>query len=45
MVEINGMAHASCVILAVSEWATCRKFYEALLPFFLDSSKPLAATI
>jgi catechol 2,3-dioxygenase-like lactoylglutathione lyase family enzyme len=30
MVEINGMAH---VILAVSEWDTCRKFYEALLPF------------
>ena len=30
MIEINGVAH---IILAVSEWAKCRPFYEALLPF------------
>ncbi|MBV8962045.1 MAG: VOC family protein [Hyphomicrobiales bacterium] len=30
MIEINGVAH---VMLNVSEWAMCRSFYEALLPF------------
>ncbi|MBV9566844.1 MAG: VOC family protein [Hyphomicrobiales bacterium] len=30
MIEINGVAH---IILKVSEWAKCRPFYEALLPF------------
>ena len=31
MVEINGIAH---VILSVSNWEACRRFYEQLLPFF-----------
>jgi catechol 2,3-dioxygenase-like lactoylglutathione lyase family enzyme len=30
MVEINGVAH---VILSVSDWPACRRFYEQLLPF------------
>jgi catechol 2,3-dioxygenase-like lactoylglutathione lyase family enzyme len=30
MVEINGVAH---IILSVSRWDECRKFYEAFLPF------------
>ena len=30
MIEINGIAH---VILTVSEWPACRRFYEALLAF------------
>jgi catechol 2,3-dioxygenase-like lactoylglutathione lyase family enzyme len=30
MMEINGVAH---IILKVSQWAKCRPFYEALLPF------------
>jgi len=30
MIEINGVAH---VILTVSEWEKCRRFYESLLPF------------
>ncbi|MBV8449254.1 MAG: VOC family protein [Hyphomicrobiales bacterium] len=30
MIEINGIAH---VVLRVSDWAKCRSFYEALLPF------------
>jgi catechol 2,3-dioxygenase-like lactoylglutathione lyase family enzyme len=31
MIDINGVAH---VILSVSEWEKCRRFYGALLPFF-----------
>ncbi len=31
MIEINGVAH---VILSVSNWQACRRFYEQLLPFF-----------
>ena len=31
MIEINGVAH---VMLAVSNWQACRRFYEQLLPFF-----------
>ena len=30
MVEINGVAH---VILSVSNWQACRRFYAQLLPF------------
>jgi catechol 2,3-dioxygenase-like lactoylglutathione lyase family enzyme len=30
MIDINGVAH---VVLSVSEWEKCRRFYDALLPF------------
>ncbi len=30
MIEVNGMAH---VVISVSEWETCRPFYERILAF------------